>query len=217
MKRKVQLLSFVVIVVAAIAEPAEEYPIREIIRYPTKEELRADFLSKGKWLMDLKGIPEGDETLVCTNWVCPTSIVVNTQLYVVNTQQYAVETNNFLNLTHFTVMTTNDPPVKVASGDIEIVANGKIARCAVFAHRAQTSLYLPDYARGVAVQTIGPATNMLFVSRAVFHPGYMPKGNLAYKNITLEINAPTNFVNFAAEIINAGLPEGERITLPPAP
>lgn len=180
------------------------------ITYSTKEEMRADYLRNGKWLMELKGIPDGDETLVCTNWVCPTSIVVNAQ-------QYVMETNKCLTLTYFKVLTTNEPPVKVASGDIEMLANGKIARCTAFAHRAQTSFYLPDYARGVAVQGIGVATNMLFVTYTSFPSDETPMGNLAFKNIALEINAPTNPVVFAAAIINAGLPEADRIPLPSGP
>ena len=180
------------------------------ITYSTKEEMRADYLRNGKWLMELKGIPDGDETLVCTNWVCPTSIVVNAQ-------QYVMETNKCLTLTYFKVLTTNEPPVKVASGDIEMLANGKIARCTAFAHRAQTSFYLPDYARGVAVQGIGVATNMLFVTYTSFPSDETPMGNLAFKNIALEINAPTNPVVIAAAIINAGLPEADRIPLPSGP
>lgn len=180
------------------------------ITYSTKDEMLADFMENGKWLMDLKGIPDGDETLVCTNWVCPTSIVVNAE-------QYLVETNKCLTLTYFKVLTTNEPPVKVASGDIEMQSDGKVARCTAFAHRAQTSLYLPDYAHGVTVQVIGSESNMLFVSYRSLRPGKMQKGHLAYKNITLEVNAPTNAVDFAAAIINAGLPEEERIPQPPAP
>ena len=210
MKKKLLLLSFVLIGVWAVVEAADDFPIREIVRYPTKEEMRADYLRNGKWLMELKGIPDGDETLVCTNWVCPTSIVVNAE-------QYLVETNKCLTLTYFKVLTTNEPPVKVASGDIEMQSDGKVARCTAFAHRAQTSLYLPDYAHGVTVQVIGSESNMLFVSYRSLRPGKMQKGHLAYKNITLEVNAPTNAVDFAAAIINAGLPEEERIPLPPAP
>ena len=210
MKRKVQLLSFVVIVVAAIAEPAEEYPIREIIRYPTQEETYADYLNNGKQLMALKGIPDGDETLICTNWVYPTSIVVNAQ-------QYLLETNKCLSLTYFEVMTTNDPPEKVASGGVEVKANGKIARWVAFARKAQTSLRLSDYAPRVVVQGIGSATNMLFVTSRSSQHGYIVRSELVYKNIALEIRAPTNAVDFAAAIINAGLPEEERIPLPPTP
>jgi len=210
MKMKMLLLLSMLIGVSEVVEAADDFPIREIVRYPTKEEMRADYLRNGKWLMELKGIPDGDETLVCTNWVCPTSIVVNAE-------QYLVVTNKCLTLTYFKVLTTNEPPVKVASGDIEMLANGKIARCTAFAHRAQTSFYLPDYARGVAVQCIGEATNLLFVTYSSFPPDEMPMGNLAFKNMALEINAPTNPVAFAAAIINAGLPEEERIPLPPAP
>lgn len=210
MKRKVQLLSFVVIGVAAIAGSVEEYPIREIIRCPTQEETYADYLDNGKQLMALKGVPDGDETLVCTNWVCPTSIVVNAQ-------QYLLETNKCLSLTYFKVMTTNDPPEKVASGNIEVKANGKSARCVAFAHKAQVSLSLSDYAPRVVVHGIGSATNMLFVTSRPSRHGYVARSELVYKNIALEIRAPTNAVDFAAAIINAGLPENERVPLPPAP
>ena len=208
MKKSLLLFSVVVIGVSAVTKSVEELLIREIVRYPTKEEMRADYLNRGKQLMALKDIPDGDETLVCTNWVCPTSIVVNAE-------QYLVETNKCLSLTYFNVLTTNESPVKVASGDIEIQSDGKVARCTAFAHRAQTSLYLPDYARGVVVQAIGSASNMLFVSYRSLRPGKMQNGHLAYKNITLEVNAQTNAVDFAAAIINAGLPEEERIPLPP--
>ena len=210
MKKSLLLFSVVVIGVSAVAKSAEELLIREIVRYPTKEEMRADNLNRGKQLMELKDIPDGDETLVCTNWVCPTSIVVNAE-------QYLVETNKCLSLTCFNVLTTNESPVKVASGDIEIQSDGKAARCTAFAHRAQTSLYLPDYARGVDVQVIGSASNMLFVSYRSLRPGKMQNGHLAYKNITLEVNALTNAVDFAVAIINAGLPEADRIPLPSGP
>ncbi len=65
MKMKMLLLLSMLIGVSAVVEAADDFPIREIVRYPTKEEMRADYLRNGKWLMELKGIPDGDETLVC--------------------------------------------------------------------------------------------------------------------------------------------------------
>ncbi len=207
MKRKVPVFLLVVTSVLVSAQPIYRLPP---ITYPTQEETYADYLNNGKQLMALKGIPEGDETLVCTNWVCPTSIVVNAQ-------QYIVETNKCLSLTYFKVLTTNDPPVEVASGDIEVEANGKVARCVVFAHRAQASICFSDQAPSVVVQGIGSATNMLFVTYAAYPQDLVQKGYLVYKNFTLEVHAPTNAVDFAAAIINAGLPEEERIPLSPTP
>ena len=208
MKQKLIVFLLVMIGVLAVAEAFDDFPIREIVRYPTKEDMRTDYLRNGKNLMELKGIPDGDETQVCTNWFCPTSIVVNAE-------QYQVVTNKCLTLTYFKVLTTNESPIMVASGDIEVLTNGKVARCNAFAHRAQTSLYLPDYASSVAVQCIGTATNMLFVTYTSFLSDEMPTGNLVYKNIALEIDAPTNSIFFAAAIINEGLQENERIPLPP--
>jgi hypothetical protein len=40
---------------------------------------------------------------------------------------------------------------------------------------------------------------------------------VVYRNLSVCADAPTNAVDFAAAIINEGLPENERITLPPAP
>ncbi len=212
MKKSMIMLSFEMACAPAVVDAVDDFPIREVIRHPTKKEMFADFLANGKWLMDLKGIPDGDETLVCTNWVCPTSIVVNAE-------QYLVETNMWprLGLTTFRIMTTNEPSIKVANGKIEKATNGARTRLLAFANRAQTSFYLPDFARGVAVYNYGTASNILFVTYTFFPPEDIPEGDLLYKNIKLKIHAPTNAVDFAAAIINAGLPEEERIPLPPAP
>lgn len=47
------------------------------IRHSIREERAEQYLNYGKQLMDVKGAPDVDDELVCTNWVCPTSIVVN--------------------------------------------------------------------------------------------------------------------------------------------
>ena len=207
MKKKLLLFSFMLIGVSAISEPIEDFPIREIIRFPTKEEMCQRFLNEGKQLMELKGIPDGDENMVCTNWICPTTIVVNSQ-------QYVVVTNKYLSFTFFKVMTTNEPPVEVASGDIDILENGKIARRMTFANCATTSFHLTDYAPRLDVWNLDPSTNAIVITN-YRHP--FDKCDLSYKNIRIKTNASTNAIDFSAEIINAGLPEEERIPLPPAP
>ena len=84
MKRKLQVFLFVVTSALVSAQPIYRLPP---ITYPTQEETYADYLNNGNQLMALKGIPDGDETLICTNWVCPTSIVVNAQQYIVETNK----------------------------------------------------------------------------------------------------------------------------------
>ena len=207
MKMKLLLLSFVLIGVSAVVEAADDFPIREIIRYPTQEEMFADFLANGKRLMDLKGIPDGDETLVCTNWFCPTSIVVNAD-------QYLVETNMWPHLGYatFKVMTTNMPSVKVANGNIEMSTDGKRARQMTFANCATTSLHLSDYAPRVFVRVLDPSTNAMAITY-VKHP--FDKCRLVYKNMRFTTYALTNALDFATAIVNEGLPEEERIPLPP--
>ena len=201
--------SFAMFCAPAVVEAVDDFPIREIIRHPTQEEMFADFLANGKRLMDLKGIPDGDETLVCTNWVCPTSIVVNAT-------QYLVETNMWPHLGYatFKVMTTNMPSVKVANGNIEMSTDGKMARQMTFANCATTSLHLSDYAPRVIVRVLDPSTNAMAITY-VKHP--FDKCRLVYKNIRITTYSLTNALEIAMSLINEGLPEEERIPLPPAP
>ena len=203
MKKKLVVV-FAMISVSLLSDPIYRLPP---ITYPTKEEQFADFLNDGKWLMALKGIPDGDETLVCTNWTCPTSIVVNAE-------QYSVMTNMGRWGMRFKVMTTNVPPLKVADGNIQIATNAATARLVTFANCANTSLYLPDYALGVSVQSLDVATNVMAITR-YSHPS--DESDLICKNIMLKMYAQTNAVDFAVAILNAGLPENERIVIPPQP
>ena len=200
MKKRL-VFAFVMISVSLLSSPIYRLPP---ITYPTKEEQFSDFLHDGKWLMELKGIPDGDETLVCTNWVCPTSIVVNAE-------QYSVMTNlNLLGIS-FKVMTTNEPPLKVADGNIQIATNAATARLVTFANCANTSLYLPDYALGVSVQSLDTSTNVMAIVRYCHSTD---ECDLICKNIMLKMYAQTNALDFAVAIINAGLPENERIVIP---
>ena len=117
--------------------------------------------------------------------------------------------------TTFKVMTTNVPPVRVASGFIDVTPNGKRARLLTFANSANTSLYLPHYAPGVCVRTFDPTTNALFITfyRHPSDTNAYEDCNFTYKNIMSLMYAPTNAVDFAVAILNAGLPENERIAV----
>ena len=178
------------------------------ITYMTPESTMQRARDRGYRLMSLKGIPDGDETLVCTNWVCPTSIVVNAQQYLVE----AFSWSSVPNYRSFRVMTTNDPPTRVAYGDIDVGLNEKVARQLAFGNCAITSLSLSDYASRLIVRGLDSSTNALVIINRL-HPS--DKCDIVYKNIIFTTRAPTNAFEFALEIINAGLPEEERIPLPP--
>ena len=183
------------------------------ITYETEAEKRVRLEEKGRRLMALKGIPDGDATLVCTNWICPTSIVVNAV-------RYDVVTNWLHEMIDFDIMTTNVPSRKIARGTVEMSGNGLEARLSAFVEASLTSLPLAMYAQGVSVQPIDPATNMMFLTYVPYSPYDCQR--LVYKSIYVHyfvMNVATNSIAtnalvFTSELINAGLPESERITLP---
>lgn len=165
--------------------------------------------------MALKCVPDGDATLVCTNWICPTSIVVNTM-------RYNMTTNLWDGRIEFGITTTNRPAIRLASGEITLKENAYDARLSLFSELSCTSMALQKYAQMILVMPIDGSTNMMFVTDADYDLD--AKHRLVYKNIFIQyevasgaITSPaTNALAFTAALINAGLPEDERIPLPPA-
>lgn len=162
--------------------------------------------------MELKGMPDGDEALVSTNWNCPTSIVVNAI-------RYDVVTNWWRGALEFDIMTTNSQPEKIAGGEIDYLENGMEARVAAFADISCTSMPMDIYAHGVLVQPIDPETNMLFLTHIASYPQSWKR--LVYKNICIRYSTAsattnsvaTNALAFTTALINEGLPEEDRISL----
>lgn len=209
MNSKPLLGLFMMIGALAVAELDDGFPIRETIRYPTKEEQRVNFLNAGKQLMDLKGVSDGDETLFCTNWTCPTSMVVNAMHYNIVTEAWE-------SVISADIMTTNAPEEKVTNVRIYRKQNAKDARRSVFATLAQSDCLMPvDFAPYIFIHDLDPMTNMMVVSKT--YNGVTNKQVVIYKDIVVFHESPSNSVDFAVEIINAGLPEEERIPLPPVP
>lgn len=179
------------------------------IRYVTQEEVHERFLNDGKILMDIKGITDESATLVCTNWNCPTSIVVNAV-------QYSVVTDEWMGVISVDIMTPNRPESQRGHLKIYRDPNAWEARRSVFAGLVQSDCLRPaDFAPHITIRNLDTMTNMMLVSN--IHHGGTNKQFVVYKNLTVCADAPTNAVDFAVEIINAGLPEAERIPLPPAP
>ncbi len=155
---------------------------------------------RSRHLMMLMGVPPGDESAVCTNWFRPTNICLNETSYAVN--------HNGDN--SFEIYLASNMQQRVAHGWCYTFNNGKAARVEGFL------TYLQAVGRGqietamaLSVNNIDAATNMMFLCSKNEFPRTCEV--LIYKNIVLRMCAPTNVVAFAAEIINAGLPESERI------
>lgn len=171
------------------------------IRIPPPPEPREDWShQRSRHLMMLMGVPPGDESAVCTNWFRPTNICLNGTSYAVN--------HNGEN--SFEIYLASNVQQRVAYGWCYTFNNGKAARVEGFltylqaVHQGQI-----EAAMGLSVHNIDAATNMMFLCSQNGFPRTCEV--LIYKNIVLRICAPTNVVAFAAEIINAGLPESERI------
>ena len=208
MMMKIHKAIILTAVVAIICEAETIYNFPPIT-HSTRGERHERFLNEGKSLMDIKGIPDESATLVCTNWVCPTSIVVNAI-------HYNLVTDEWIGVISADVMTTNVPQVKKAHVKIYRDPNAKEARRSVFAGLVQSDCLMPaDFAPYIVANNLDPMTNMMYVTD--IHFGGTNEQYVLYRNLTVEASAPTNAVDFAVAIINAGLPENERIVLPTQP
>ena len=92
--------------------------------------------------------------------------------------------------------------------------NAKEARRSVFAGLVQSDCLMPaDFAPYIVANNLDPMTNMMHVTN--IHFAGTNEQYVLYRNLTVDACAPTNAVDFAVAIINAGLPESERIVVVP--
>ena len=156
--------------------------------------------------MALMGVSHGEETAICTNWTMPTNIVVGGNSYT-----FTTDDSSFFHVVALTNVTEY-----LAKGYLERCSNGREARIHGFAQRMSfisvgTTV---SHALSLSVRNLDPSTNMMFLCSTHGIPDI--RDVLIYKNLVLHMCAETNAVNavaFAAEIINAGLPESERVAV----
>jgi len=110
------------------------------------------------------------------------------------------------------VLLSTDPSDESARGRLFQFSDAREARISGFMQRV-TTLGAVNEALNLSVVNLDPATNMMFLCSK--HGSPSRSDVLIYKNLVLHMYAPTNAPLFAAEIINAGLPEEDRIPLPP--
>ena len=136
----------------------------------------------------------------------PTNIFVGGKSYSVTTDMFEC----------IHVVSPTNAQSEFASGRLDWCANGREARIHGFAQRvAGTSLGTVNHALNLSVINLDTATNMMFICSPPGPP--CQRDVLIYKNMVLHMYAPTNAASFAAEIINEGLPEEDRIPLTPIP
>ena len=150
-------------------------------------------------LMAAKNIPDGDMYCSCTNWHFPTSISLGDVNYLVKGD---------LCKGRFRVYHPNEQNVPVVQGYVMRMRNGQIARLFSFLVMSENNLPIDDFAPTVSVQSLGDATNMLYVSSSLHDSNQ--DDVLICKNLYMRISGVTNKLDFATAIMNAGLPENER-------
>ena len=180
-------------------------PIGVVIPLPsfTNNDSMAAFQSwrqSGIELMRLKNVVDGDVDLRYSRWIAPTSIVVDAVLYNVSTGACS----SFL-----VVNADTSTPISV-DGFLMEKENEQEARIEAFAEIAGSSSFTPDVvADRYSVNLFG--TNLLRIASI---ESQCAEEVYQSRNLYIKINAPTNALDFAVAIINAGLPEGERIAVP---
>ena len=161
--------------------------------------------SSGQELMSALDVPEGDENLSFSSWSYPTSVVIRTIPYRVDVQWLESGCK---------VYSTNDFFQPLADIYVVRLPNEKIARIYKFGNTALgCSRMTESLARGLSVEYLDQTTNTLFVSYKRYDPRL--ENFLISKNIIVGIRCATNALDFAVAILNAGLPENERITITP--
>lgn len=177
---------------------------RSLATPPLLEEGEDSSRQKARHVMALMGVPHGDEMAICESWMMPTNVILQGKSYSVVTDKF--------DYVHVTSPTNSS--IEFARGRLLCFINGKEARIGGFMERVATTPHSAiTAALNISVSNLDPATNMMFLCSKDGRPSR--RDVLIYKNLVLRLYAPTNAPLFAATIINEGLPEEERIPLPP--
>lgn len=157
-------------------------------------------------LMKLKGVPHGSKSSAVANWCLPGRIVVKDVVYDVMVSRCSPTYGRF------EVCATNPPTETVASGAYDFFANGKVARIHGFGvFTGCTQLCVVQLADIVSVLPLDANGNNLYLSFV----GDGTLGCVVYKNFLMYIQhcSTSNAFDFVERMLNAGLPESERIVV----
>ena len=171
---------------------------------PTSETVLAQQKrQEGIELMQLMSVSDGDAILHYSDWSFPTSIVVNAVRYLVET--------GLVNT--FDIVLADNCHSNVADGYVGIKENEKEARIAAFAEMGSGSIAITQYRNPYVFSS--PLTGLWRLG-LTNHVEWTHEAFVS-RNVAIIIRTATNGMDFAASLLNAGLPENERIPLPSAP
>lgn len=174
---------------------------------PPLEEGETRWGQAARHLMMLMGVAIAGEDSFVFEWSCPTQISVQGSTYTVS-RKSAMECDVL------------DADARRACTFRHFVEpDGKQARIHEFAAKNLWNTSLPHdpytAAYWLKVFNLDPATNLLYVSED--RPVPLRPDSLIYKNVILRVDAVSNAYAFAAALLNAGLPEEDRVEVPPPP
>lgn len=163
-------------------------------------DLNKGYVRRATQLMEAKCIPDGNRDEACTSWSFPTSIVVGATNYrVIGDRVHG----------QFEVFPATNSVKSVVKGYAMRMRDGQIARLWGFLMMAENNLSIDDFEPTVSVRNLGASTNMLYISSSLHASDQ--EDVLVCKNLCMSISGATNKLDFATAIMNAGLPENEKI------
>lgn len=160
-------------------------------------------LAMARKAMSLLRIPEECGWENCSAWSFPTSIVVSGTAYRVKGNLFRKE---------FEVLSQDDTSCLVR-GSICRFTRAVDAWTGLFMDAATASAPLDVVLQNCDITVVGAQTNMLYLTRR--GEERTKKGVLACRNLMIDIMGPSNGIDFAVAVMNAGLPEGERVSVTP--
>lgn len=157
---------------------------------------------RGVELMRMMGIPDCQTSPLYSSWMFPTSIVVRGIAYHVKLSE---------NLGEFQLTVPTNHAEIVLSGSIVRQKDAFQCRRTGFGMMAMSSLGVRSMANCTFVNYPISDTNTLYLSRpqgVSRHVGILGSRNLL---IAMQSQCVTNFVEYSLALLNAGLPESERL------
>ena len=157
-------------------------------------------VERGRRMMVALNIDDGVVGTRLPRWEFPVSLTVNGISYDVN----GMDTSGF-----FDIHPTTNRNESVVSGRIHCLSDEYRARICCCGRRAMSAMSFAAILRNTKVETINSMTNAWRFSSNAGHQS--AQEILLYKNMFLTYRGVSNKVDFAIALLNAGLPETERL------
>ena len=162
-------------------------------------------VANGQKMMRLKNIPEGNANDEAIQWNFPTTMVMGNALYHVTRSGTTGNFKIFRSVGGF-----EEP---LAYGEITRMGNSMYSRVCGFGRMATSNLGVLSMALRTEARVLDSSTNTIYL--ASVHQQADVEEVLIHRNLFMRISGATNKFDFAISLLNAGLPESERLPLPP--